>query len=105
MSKLTARDIEILAELEAANRSLAKFGGRTWATPLDCGGYNGSDHSYRLTKLSGMGLAQSKQRHGEVPPDGENGKKRWRGRGSKEYRITEAGRLALASSPASSDEG
>jgi len=96
MRKLTARDLEVLTELEAANRHLAQYG-RYWATPLDCGGSNGSDHSYRLSKMSDLGLVQSKQRHGEVPLEGENGKKRWRGRGSKEYRITEAGRQAPAS--------
>lgn len=85
MSNLNERDMEVLSELEAANRNHEKhdyLGG--WARPLDCGGSNGSDHSYRLTKLVKVGAAEQKQR---MP---------WAGRGSKVYRITEAGKTLLA---------
>jgi DNA-binding PadR family transcriptional regulator len=48
---------------------------------MDCGGSNSSDHSYRLSKLVKMGLAESKQRWGV----------RWGRRGSKIYRPSELG--------------
>lgn len=86
MSTLNERDMGVLAELEAACRNHAKYGYLDgWARPLDCGGSNGSDHSYRLSKLAKVGAAEAKQR---MP---------WAGRGSKVYRITDAG-LALLSS-------
>jgi len=81
MTTLVERDLEVLAELEAACRNHAKHDYLSgWARPLDCGGSNGSDHSYRLTKLVKAGAAEQKQR---MP---------WAGRGSKVYRITEAGK-------------
>lgn len=95
MVKLTERDLEVLSDLEAANRQLKPFGSE-WATPLHCGGSNGSDHSYRLSKLARLGFAQSKQRGGADPEDGTNGKRILASRGSKCYRITDAGRAALA---------
>lgn len=92
---LNERDMDILAELEAACRNHAKhdyLGG--WARPLDCGGSNSSDHSYRLSKLVKVGAAEAKQR---MP---------WAGRGSKVYRITEAGRTLLsATKTKGSDHG
>ena len=81
---LTERDLEILRELDAANRNHARYGFMGgWARPLDCGGSNGSDHSYRLAKLVKLGLAESRQRSGFMS------------RGSKVYRVTEAGLTLL----------
>lgn len=95
--KLTEAQREVLETLEFSHyRSSVP---QKWCTPLDVGGYNGSHHSYTLTTLARKGLVQSKQRGDpNDPPDGENGKKIWRGRGSKCYRITEAGRAALEQS-------
>lgn len=84
MSRLGERDREILGDLEFANRNRADAGMSPWARPLDCGGSNGSDHSYRLSKLVRLGLAESKQRSA------------WMSRGSKVYQITDAGKAALA---------
>lgn len=56
---LSDRDIETLGDLEAANRNLAE-GGRLWAKPLDCGGYNGSHHGATLIKLAKAGLVDKK---------------------------------------------
>ena len=80
--KLTERDYEVLGELDAACRNYLAVTGSDWVQPLDCGGSNGSDHSYRLSKLATAGLAESKRRGG------------W-SRGSKSYRITPGGRAAL----------
>ena len=66
-----------------------------WCTPLDIGGGNGSHHSGTLAALAKKGLVQFKQRGGSEPLAGENGRKFFAGRGSKCYRITPAGRLAL----------
>lgn len=58
--------------------------------PLDFGGTNGSDHSYRATKLVKLGLAEHRKRGlgwGSAPTRGY--------RGSKLYRPTEAGRAML----------
>lgn len=79
--RLTDRDLEVLGDLEAACRSILKFG-REWVTPQDCGGYNGSDHSYRLSKLARVGLVDTKR------PGG------W-SRGSKHYRINGTGKARL----------
>ena len=81
--ELTERDIEVLRALRSATNNHLKCGiSGGWAQPMDCGGFNGSDHSYRLSKLASRGLAEQKQRGG------------W-SRGSKSYRITEAGRQFL----------
>ena len=82
---LAARDREILLELDAAYRNLKSLGLQGWCRPMDVGGVNGSDHSYRLTKLARLGFAEQQQRGPQMS------------RGSKCYRITEAGRLALQS--------
>ena len=82
---LTARDGEVLSELNAACKNYMDVTGNDWVRPLDCGGSNSSDHSYRLAKLARMGLAEQKQRWGSVRMP----------RGSKVYRITEAGSAAL----------
>lgn len=81
--RLIERDIEILCDLEAACRNYMNVVGDDWVQPLDCGGSNGSDHSYRLGKLAKAGYAEQRRRGG------------W-SRGSKSYRITDAGRAALA---------
>lgn len=77
MAKLMSRDVEVLEDLDSACTAM------DWARPLDCGGFNSSDHSYRLSKLERMGYAESRQRRA------------WMTRGSKEYRITSSGRAAL----------
>ena len=82
---LAARDREILLELDAAYRNLTSLGLQGWCRPMDVGGVSSSDHSYRLTKLARLGLAEHKQRSPQMV------------RGSKYYRITEAGRRALQS--------
>lgn len=90
MVSLTERDIEILRDLEAAQKNYAACGKpEAWMRPLDCGGSNGSDHSYRLSKLVKNGLAKSRQRSF------------LRGRrGSKEFRTTDAGlKIAQSESP------
>lgn len=80
MKYLNDRDAEVLNELRACMDT-----GLTWARPLDCGGTDGSDHSYRLSRLAKKGLAESRARNSWAV-----------NRGSKEYRITEAGRQFLS---------
>jgi len=92
--KLTPNQIEVLRTLERSNH-LSSYP-EPWCTPMDLGGSNGSHHSGTLHALAKKGLVQFKQRGGEDPPPGENGRKIWAGRGSKVYRITDAGRAALA---------
>lgn len=89
MKKLTDNQRDVLGMLGHSTTS-------GWSTPLELGGHNGSHHSGTLNALARKGLVQFKQRHEPDPPPGENGAKRWRGRGSKSYRITPAGRKALA---------
>jgi hypothetical protein len=96
--KLTPNQREALEGLDFANhRSLYP---RKWVQPMDIGGTNGSHHSGSLNALAKKGLVQFKQRGGEDPPDGENGRKIWAGRGAKVYRIRAAGRAALGKAPA-----
>lgn len=83
---VTPRDV--LESLISHAESAAKYGAQgydssEWAAPLDLGGTNGSPHSYVLSKLVDAGLVEFRRR-GFGP------------RGSKEYRITNAGRAALA---------
>lgn len=98
--ELTERDREVLAELEATNRSMAQFGFR-WATPLECGGGSRSDHSYRLSKLCRLGLAVRKQRGAGDDMIGKGPRAFGMSRGSWCYRITEAG-IALVTAPSPS---
>jgi predicted ArsR family transcriptional regulator len=94
-ARLTALQVDVLSELAAANHGRYPI---AWATPLDLGAHNGSHHSGCLAALAAKGLVQFKQRSDpDNPPWGTNGRKRWRGRGSKCYRITPAGRQALSS--------
>lgn len=83
MAKLFERDREILADLQAACDNYKKVCDTDWVRPLDCGGGNGSDHSYRLTKLARLGYAEAKQNF------------TWGRRGSRSYRITEKGAALL----------
>ena len=86
---LTKRDYETLRELDAANRSHFKLGFRGgWARPMDCGGYNGSHHSYTLTKLARRGLVEVMN-----PSTKHPGRSRYSG--GKNYRITKAGIAAI----------
>lgn len=89
MGELTRRDIETLRELEAATTSLMRNPMRKsheegWAMPMDCGGSNGSHHSYTLSKLAKRGLCDRKKFGGP------------REKGSCRYRINDAGRAYLA---------
>lgn len=83
---LTARDIETLGELDAATRNhlavMPERGG--WVMPMDCGGSNGSHHSYTLAKLAKRRLAERKK-YGTAHE-----------KGSCRYRISPAGRIFLA---------
>ncbi len=80
---MNERDLETLIALDSACRNLERFG-RAWARPMDCGGSDSSNHSYRLAKLERFGLARSQQRSS------------WKTmRGSKEYQVTDAGRLVI----------
>lgn len=95
---LTPRDREILDSLIFAYDERARFGWPTLSdgriidgvSPLDCGGMDGSDHSYRLSKLVKLGLAE----HRKGLSWGHASK---RVRGSKKYRPTDVGRAAIAS--------
>src|SRR5262245_44466897 len=79
---LTKRDIEVLRELEAANRSPEGLGHRDgWAAPMDCGGSNGSHHGETLRKLYARGLTDRKSWTGQ--------------RRTNWYKINDAGRQAL----------
>jgi hypothetical protein len=83
-AKLTERDLEVLEYLHCACNDLKKSrgDGSEWVTPMYCGGHDGSDHSYRLTKLAKYGYAEEKPRSRSS-------------RGSKLYRITDLGRETL----------
>lgn len=88
------RDLEVLADLIGAYDSKAKWADEVneGVAPLDCGGMDGSDHSYRLSKLAKHGLAEQRYRGlgwGERP-------RRSIWRGSKLYRPTAAGRALIA---------
>lgn len=97
--KLTNNQREVLTTLEWANHK-SRYP-QEWCTPLDLGGFNGSHHSNTLAALAKKGLVQFKQRGALDPSDWESRRKIWRGRGSKCYRITPDGRVALASIPPS----
>lgn len=61
MKALTQREIEVLRELKAASLNVMQYPIRNmhkegWVMPMNCGGRNGSHHSYTLTKLSKLGL-------------------------------------------------
>lgn len=88
MKPLTERDIETLASLESASDDAIKHDTREmrregWVMPMDCGGFNGSHHSYTLAKLAKRGLAE-RYKFGNK-----------REKGSCRYRANEAGRMYL----------
>jgi hypothetical protein len=85
---LTDREREVLRELASFARSAAAHPDwhPQWAKPMDVGGRDGSHHSYTLGKLVTKGLAEKRQRGSLSNAIGG-------GRGSLEYRITEAGKL------------
>lgn len=75
---LTERQASFLAEIQAMG-----FDHGEWFRPMDIGGRNGSEHSAVLSELVPKGLIESRQRHSSA----------WgSARGSKIYRLTEAGR-------------
>lgn len=78
MALFRDRDFEVLNELRAFHDQ-----GGEWARPLDCGGHDGSDHSYRLNKAVEACLVEVRQRSAHYS------------RGSKEYRLTDQGRKAV----------
>lgn len=85
MKPLTERDIDTLGELEAATDNHVRLNYREgWVMPLDCGGSNGSHHSYTLHKLAKRGLCDRKKYGGR------------RDKGSCRYRINDAGTAFLA---------
>lgn len=84
---LSEIDHERLGDLISGHDNSLRVTGESGVAPLDCGGSNGSDHSYRLTKLVKMGLAEHRKRGcpwGKYPTRGY--------RGSKLYRPTDLGR-------------
>lgn len=85
MKPLTERDIDTLGELEVATRNhLQVIPEREgWVMPMDCGGMNGSHHSYTLHKLAKRGLCDRKKYGGK------------RVKGSCRYRINDVGRALL----------
>jgi len=85
MKPLTDRDIDTLGELRAATDNYLIYALKDgWVMPMDCGGSNGSHHSYTLHKLAKRGLCDRKK----------YGNKREKG--SCRYRINDAGRTFLA---------
>lgn len=85
MADLTERDIDTLGELRAATDSFIRQDNwrEGWVMPMDCGGSNGSHHSYTLHKLAKRGLCDRKK-YGNR-----------REKGSCRYRINDAGRTFL----------
>lgn len=85
MQPLTERDIETLLALECATDNFVAHNYRDgWVMPMDCGGMNGSHHSYTLHKLAKRGLAARKKYGGK------------RQKGSCRYRINDTGRAFIA---------
>ena len=82
---LTGRDIETLDALRAATDNYFALDNHKegWVMPMDCGGTNGSHHSYTLSKLAKRGLCDRKKYGGR------------REKGSCRYRINDAGRAFL----------
>lgn len=70
MRPLTQRDMRTLGELRAATDNFMRCDNHKegWVMPMDCGGYNGSHHSYTLHKLSKRGLCDRKK-YGGAPLD------------------------------------
>lgn len=81
--KPTERDLDVLGDLAAAVRNYRDINAGEWVRPMDCGGTDGSSHSYRLGRLAKMGLAKRKKLISGT-------------RGSCKYTITPEGIKALA---------
>lgn len=96
---LTAGDWEVLGELRVAVDNLQQFG-EGWARTMDCGGSDGSGHSAQLVKLVRHGYAESRQVGGAIVQSGAHAVPEpqvfQRPKGSRQWRITPAGRAALA---------
>lgn len=85
---MTPNQREVLESLA----HLAKYNPDTWWRPLDFGGTNGSNHGLTASRIAdAYGWVEYKFR-GYEPGE----KRRFAGRGSKLYRITEKGKGALA---------
>jgi hypothetical protein len=72
-------------------RILASLAERdAWVRPMDVGGYNSSNHNYRLTKLVRFGLVERRYRT-------SFSRRNYRNRvgATFEYRITEAGKAYI----------
>lgn len=99
-SPLTDRDYETLGDIISAVDQRAKYYQQSNPThsdfshigvkPLDFGGSNGSHHSVTASKLVNHGMAEHRKNYGDW------GKSSTHYRGSKQYRPTDAGRLAFA---------
>lgn len=61
MKPLTDRDLETLDGFMQVSADRLKHGASEWMMPLDCGGSNGSHHSYTLSKLARRGYARMKK--------------------------------------------
>lgn len=87
MTTLSAREIETMRELSAYARMVERdcpgYSREDWARPMDVGGSDGSHHSMTLKRLTDKGVV-------------ERGMKGGHSRGSYRYRLTDAGRAALA---------
>lgn len=84
---MNMRDREVIAELHYATKEATHR--RDWVRPLDVGGSGHNDVSYRLNKLARLGLVEWKQRWGLTI--GGSARDAGMSRGSKVYRLTEAG--------------
>lgn len=91
--KLTKYDLHLLDCLDSPVWS-GRGTQNGWFTPLDLGGHSRSPISRRLTRMHKMGLVEAVQRFtGEgLYAIQHDGTKR---RGSRQYRITEAGKAIL----------
>ncbi len=90
---LTTFDWEVLGDLEAQSRE-----GSAWATPMHCGGRNGSGHSASLAKLTHHGYTRRRSSLGGVASGVDSIPKPHlfkRAKGSNRFRITDEGRAAL----------
>ena len=91
--RFTKNQIEVLETLHHTQfRSSCP---QEWNAPIDLGGSNGSHHYASLLAMQKRGYVQSKFRGGDNPPWGENGKRIWRSRGSKIYRLTPEGKALV----------
>ena len=93
---LTESDFTVLRSLEWETGSREND---RWATPMDCGGTDGSNHSASLTKLTRCGLAECKKGSKivsgvEIVLEPSLFKK---AKGSRYFRITDSGRAVLRS--------